>query len=371
MMSHDEELPPLDPQYLDQVVKRFDEVLEQSQRAPVVVKDPAEVKIVVFSDHHKGARDGADDFAKCEQAYCAALGYYLERGFQLLILGDSEELWEEAPKTVIEKYRNVFDLESQFLDGGGLVRFYGNHDSDWAKKGSFQREVPGMARAEMKEGLLLQFDDGKGLQGRLLFAHGHQGTSESEKNAFWSRIFVREVWRRIQRKFKFSATQTPSSDLRLRGAHDRAMFEWAQSQDGEYPLALVTGHTHRPVFSTPRRAARDEEQVQSEYDAADKAGRPDLRAELEAIRVETADLSRAYVEVDPPCYFNTGCCSFPDGDITGLEIEGGKICLVRWPDDEGKPRRKPLANPKALRDVFEEIRKLDPGKGTIREVLPT
>jgi len=43
-----------------------------------------------------------------------------------------------------------------------------------------------------------------------------------------------------------------------------------------------------------------------------------------------------------PCYFNTGCCSFSDGDITGIEIESGKIRLVRWPDDQGKPRRKIL-----------------------------
>ena len=35
--------------------------------------------------------------------------------------------------------------------------------------------------------------------------------------------------------------------------------------------------------------------------------------------------------VAPPCYFNTGCCSFPDGDVTGLEIADRQIRLVRWP----------------------------------------
>ena len=35
--------------------------------------------------------------------------------------------------------------------------------------------------------------------------------------------------------------------------------------------------------------------------------------------------------VSPPCYFNTGCCSFPDGDVTGLELADGAIRLVRWP----------------------------------------
>jgi hypothetical protein len=30
------------------------------------------------------------------------------------------------------------------------------------------------------------------------------------------------------------------------------------------------------------------------------------------------------------CYFNTGCCRFKDGDITGIELAGGEIRLVRW-----------------------------------------
>ena len=30
------------------------------------------------------------------------------------------------------------------------------------------------------------------------------------------------------------------------------------------------------------------------------------------------------------CYFNTGCCRFDDGDITGLELEDGRLRLVKW-----------------------------------------
>ena len=40
-----------------------------------------------------------------------------------------------------------------------------------------------------------------------------------------------------------------------------------------------------------------------------------------------------------PCYFNTGCCCFPDGDLTGIEIEGGFIRLVKWKhDDKGSKK---------------------------------
>jgi hypothetical protein len=52
-----------------------------------------------------------------------------------------------------------------------------------------------------------------------------------------------------------------------------------------------------------------------------------------------------------PSYFNTGCCSFLDGDVTGLEFSAGDIRLVRWPDDEDVPKPKILGRER-LRDVF-------------------
>ena len=62
------------------------------------------------------------------------------------------------------------------------------------------------------------------------------------------------------------------------------------------------------------------------------------------------------IPIEPPCYFNTGCCSFPDGDVTGLEIAEGKIRLVRWPDDDERPLPKLLVEDD-LRRVLEAIRR--------------
>jgi hypothetical protein len=31
-----------------------------------------------------------------------------------------------------------------------------------------------------------------------------------------------------------------------------------------------------------------------------------------------------------PSYFNSGCCCYRDGDITGIEITYEKISLVKW-----------------------------------------
>ena len=68
---------------------------------------------MVFSDHHKGIGDPADDFRRCEHAYTTALGYYLVAGYKLFVLGDAEELWEEHAGDVIKRYRDVLELEAR------------------------------------------------------------------------------------------------------------------------------------------------------------------------------------------------------------------------------------------------------------------
>ena len=55
-------------------------------------------RLVIFSDHHRGSRDGADDFWRCERSYHAALGYYFEAGHRLFLLGDVRELWRTSTK---------------------------------------------------------------------------------------------------------------------------------------------------------------------------------------------------------------------------------------------------------------------------------
>jgi hypothetical protein len=43
-----------------------------------------------------------------------------------------------------------------------------------------------------------------------------------------------------------------------------------------------------------------------------------------------------------PSYFNSGCCCFIDGDITGIEIEDGKIRLIKWTLQNEIPQRQLL-----------------------------
>ena len=314
-------------------------------------------RLVIFSDHHRGARDGADDFWRCERAYRAALGYYLEEGHRLFLLGDVEELWENAPRDVFAAYGDTLALERHFHELGRLERFWGNHDDAWrhadAVKAHFDRDFPGLV---IHEALKLHATRGGAPVGLFFLVHGHQGTLDSDRFGGLSRLGVRYGWRPIQQHFRMAST-TPAQDFQLRAAHDDAMFEWARHRPEH--LVLVAGHTHKPVFSTPRsKLDRTVDEVQQELDELRKRdAKPDeiadLRAELELVR--TAPFGDPPKEMPVPCYFNTGCCSFGDGDVTGIELRDGEIRLVRWLDDEYEPHAERLAT-KRVEEVFEQVR---------------
>src|SRR5215210_1042646 len=207
-------------------------------------------RLVVFSDHHKGARDAADDFRRCEPAYNAALAHYLELGHTLFVLGDAEELWECSPSEVLDAYPDTLELEPEFLRAGRYQRFWGNHDDPWRYPRQVKRHIhslfPGL---EIREALKLNIKSEGSQLGVLFLVHGHQGTLESDRLSWLSRLPVRYLWRPLQRRLNV-ATATPASDWELRERHDAAMFEWARAHPAK-PV-LFAGHTHRPVFGRSR-----------------------------------------------------------------------------------------------------------------------
>jgi UDP-2,3-diacylglucosamine pyrophosphatase LpxH len=355
---------PLDEAYLEEISGGLDRA---AQHAAEQAFDPATERIVIFSDHHRGTGDAADDFRRCEHAYTTALGYYLEEGYRLLLLGDVEELWEERAQPVIDRYRAVLELEAEFATRGGLERFYGNHDDDWRNAGPVKQHLwPVLGQIEVREALRLTIQREGRQSGTLLFLHGHQGTADSDRWGWASRLFVRYVWRPLQRRTGFSAT-SPASNYDLRAKHDRAMYEWARTQ--EPGLVLVAGHTHRPVFGrgTPdppptRSISELEELLAGATSVSDAEAAARLRAELEYART-SARRPDAVLTVSPPCYFNTGCCSFPDGDITGIEIADGTIRLVRWPANlheivdgvGGVQEEKRILEEAALEDILTAV----------------
>jgi hypothetical protein len=210
---------------------------------------------------------------------------------------------------------------------------------------------------QVRESLILHVRDGEEELGRLFLVHGHQGTFDSERIAPLSKFALRYFWRPVQRIIKFSFN-TPAKDFELRHTHDSAMYAWSESQQ---KVVLIAGHTHRPVFKSEsqeeivRKALTEAELKLARRRNSSKLQQEiaELAAELEWILAQNQQSPKniPIVEFKKPSYFNTGCCAFLDGDVTGLEFSDGEIRLVRWPDDEDFPKPKVLAKAK-LKDVF-------------------
>jgi UDP-2,3-diacylglucosamine pyrophosphatase LpxH len=325
------------------------------------VKSLHDLKLVVFSDHHRGGRDGADQFSLCKPAYHAALGYYLEAGFELVLLGDVEDLWQVRPEVVIESYQDTLGLETAFAERGRCTRIWGNHDNLWQDQDAVQKYLqPYLAGTSPVEAMCLTVTHEDKKLGELFFAHGHQGTGFSDRYAWLSQRFVRYVFNPLQRFVKYPIT-TPARNYELRYQHERAMFDWSREQQG---LVLVTGHTHRPVFTSETHGQYLREELESLKNTLTPSASTKKHAEIqERIYQKIAELHWVLAQTNGldlelandavPCYFNTGCCSFSDGDITGLELEDGEIRLVRWPDGSNPWKR--VLRRAGLREVFSKL----------------
>jgi hypothetical protein len=324
----------------------FQRAIDEETRGAISF-DHKEAKLIIFSDHHRGGRNGADDFEKCERAYHAALGYYFNLGYTLVVLGDVEELWEEKPETVIKSYAYTFQLEKKFADAGRYLRFWGNHDEIWSDADLVKKYLDPIyaTQLDVREGRRICLTkDGKEL-GALFLTHGHQGTKDSDTWAPLSKFLVRYGWQPLQVLTGYSPN-TPAKDWYNRDRHDQAMYQWAQ---GKGKTILITGHTHKPVFASRSHLTRAKMRLQDAID--DLKHDPRNAEKITTLAKRAAEYEWVMAkelrelhdhEHDKPCYFNSGCCSFGDGDVTGLEIANGMIRLIRWPDDDGAPNGQAL-----------------------------
>ncbi|MGN6400787.1 MAG: metallophosphoesterase [Flavisolibacter sp.] len=291
-------------------------------------------RFIIFSDQHKGNRDGADDFMLCEPNYLAALDYYYQNGFHYIALGDCEELWENTWLSVKKAQKPSFEKEKQFISKNAFIKIFGNHDLFWDNdpfapiqlKEVFDNDVP------IYEGVVLQtIINNKTIN--IYCTHGHQGDEVSDGNWF-SKFFVSKIWAPLQAYLQINPN-TPAYDTQLKTLHNSIMYEWsAQQQD----LFLITGHTHQPVFEALTHIERLYRQLLFAHKTNDKDMIASLEEEIQKRKFEYTHVSEDYLKLKPT-YFNSGCCCFSDGDITGIEIEENCFRLIKWHSKEGKPQR--------------------------------
>jgi len=285
--------------------KRLDRVLDSSE----LLRIDSASRIAFLSDCHRGDGSWADNFARNQSVYCAALGHYFDGGYTYVEIGDGDELWENgriAP--VISAHRNVFELLDRFRRDGRLVMLYGNHDMAKSRgRVTYRYYDPRQKRCaellegiDAREGIAIEYEGKK-----MLAVHGHQ--ADFLNSALWklARFLVRHFWRPLE-LLGFKDPTSASKNDRKRLTVESRLSGWAQKRG----KMIIAGHTHKPAFPEP----------------------------------------------GSPLYFNDGCCVHPNS-ITAIEISGGEISLVKWHVKAGKngilfAGKDVTAGPVKIRDFF-------------------
>ncbi len=324
--------------------------------------DVARDQLIVLSDMHRGVRGRIDDFPQCEPVYLEALDHYLREGYTLAVLGDAEELWKHKPRAVLAAYADSYHREMGFLQTGRYLRFWGNHDEEWASPLAVRHELASAFDGTypvVRESLLLEAVSSGRTLGHVYLVHGHQGTGFNDTVSFLARFTVRFVWKPIQHLTRLSRN-APSTNRAMRDRHNRAMQRWAERHE---KLLLISGHTHRPVFASISVVDELERRLGTQIEEI--RGRADDESfwnQIEADCIERGWMGdgspcapgRTAGERPPePCLFNSGCCCFNDGRITGIELADGQIRLVVW--GGGRPESRRVLASAALTAVFDRI----------------
>lgn len=262
--------------------KRLNNIFEKSKKVVIGDKD----KIAIMSDCHRGNGNNYDNFVNNKNIFEAALKHYYEQGFTYVELGDGDEMWEvKNYNDIVDEHLDTFKLLKKFNDTNSLIMIYGNHDKCKSKeeilKKYFYKYYDKITKQEedllnnlkVYESLILNY---KGYD--IFMIHGHQVDLLNNNLWLMARFLVRYVWR----FFEHIGIKDPTSaakNYRVSNKIEKKMKKWSIQNN----KMLITGHTHRPIFP----------------------------------------------KVGQGLYFNDGSCIHPNG-ITCLEIEKGRITLVKW-----------------------------------------
>lgn len=268
-------------------------------------------RYIFFSDCHRGDNSLSDEFARNQNIYQYALGYYYYNGYTYIEAGDGDELWEHAQfKHIRTAHSDIFHTLQRFHEEERLIMLYGNHNMalrnhDYVTRNfhyyydEYNDEETDLFRGlEPCEAVVLKH---RRTGQEILTVHGHQGDLMNDQLWFVSMLMMRYFWR-LMHIIGFQNPASPAKNASKRHKIEKMYNKWIESDR----KMLICGHTHRPKFP---------------------------KAE------------------DLP-YFNTGCCIHSRG-ITGIEIVEDQIMLVEWrirADKEGNLRiaRKVIRGPEPI-----------------------
>lgn len=289
-------------------------------------------KYTIFSDlHMQNGKLHEDTFARNRNAFKAAIEYYQEKNYSIILLGDIEDFHQHTMLDIYSAYSDIYKLFQNFKPGK-IYRIYGNHDIEWALEDPISGRSQGIATEAIKLG------------DHIILTHGHQAQEFYEKDLQTVRFFT-FIGKYYEKLFgsnsESSVTQYPSKK-------DEIYYDWAE----ENKKILICGHTHNPIFASqplvdliPQRM----NYLKTQLDIAKNSnnlikintmyrrikwleGQKKLLEWQKKKNQETlGDVYRRDIKLDSnsPYYFNTGSGIFSDG-ITNIEIEGAKIRMTFW-----------------------------------------
>lgn len=262
--------------------KKLNNLLEKTEH----LKIDDNTKIVIMSDCHRGEGNNRDNFLKNENIYQAALTSYYKKGFTYIELGDGDDMWEVRDyQNIVEEHLVTFKILKKFYDKNRLIMIYGNHDNckqyeEVLKKYFYTYDNKETKKKEdllngltVLESLILDYEDKE-----IFLLHGHQVDLLNGPLWRFSKFLVRHIWHYLEVlgiKDPTSAAKNHKVTKRV----DKKLKKWSLKNK----KMIVAGHTHRSSFS----------------------------------------------KIGDGLYFNDGSCIHPNG-ITCIEIENGKITLVKW-----------------------------------------
>ena len=124
------------------------------------------------------------------------------------------------------------------------------------------------------------------------------------------------------------------------------MYQWSSKREN---TLLITGHTHQPVFKSLTH-------IEKLYDELELAKKTKNSQAADEIKKQIAGMESKGERVPDftkylDTYFNSGCCCFDDGDITGIEIADGCIRLIKWQYGTHKTSERIVLEESKLEDL--------------------
>ncbi len=336
---------------------RLDELWQSDEISALNTKGN---KYVMFSDAHLGDGRKADDFHKNEETFETALEFYKKNDYKLILLGDIEEFWQFDLDHIVYRYNKSIYKKIRAFGDERVYRVLGNHDMDWRLLPD-----PSKNKAVKYEGVVeaIKMKDMNG-NIRILIVHGHHGSTESDRNSWSSRFWVRN-FKKIEPLVKWlGITRHPSATKsRIVKDYERILYSWAKQSR----VILICGHSHRAIFSSKSYVERLKEMI-AELQKEILANRKNKeiieknRKKIKKLNKKRLDEIRKKRTIDPteqdgkplPCYFNAGCALYNNG-ITCIELAEDEIRLVKWHRDTQKDPRFEVYERGKLSEYIDKV----------------